>query len=114
MTDSEIISAFHAMWDDFPEPVTMTQRSREMIAVNKAAEKAGLKPGIKCSSIGRPEDHRGCLCNRAIDSGQPIGVHYEDGPFGQAYGYWIPLSVRPEWVLHFSVGRSAAYAKLER
>ncbi len=113
MTDEEIIRAFHAMWDNFPEPVTITQRSREIIAVNTAAEKYGLKPGIKCSSIGKPEDHKGCLCNKAIDSNQAIGVSY-DGPLGRAYGYWIPVSGRPEWILHFSVGRACKYEELKR
>ncbi len=113
MTDSDVISAFHAMWNNFPEPVTITQRSREIIAVNKAAEKVGLKPGIRCSSIGKPEDHKGCLCNRAIDSGQAIGVSYE-GPFGRAYGYWIPVAGRSEWIIHFSVGRSCQYDILKR
>ncbi|MBE6441967.1 MAG: hypothetical protein E7022_06490 [Desulfovibrio desulfuricans] len=113
MTDEEIINAFHAMWDNFPEPVTITQKSREMIAVNKAAENAGLKPGIKCSSIGKPEDHKGCLCNKAIDSGRAIGVSYE-GPFGRACGYWIPVSGRPEWIIHFSAGRACKYEALQR
>ena len=113
MTDSELIGAFHAMWDNFPEPVTITQKSREIIAVNTAAEQFGLKPGIKCSSIGKPEDHKGCLCNKAVDSNQAIGVSYE-GPFGTAYGYWIPVSGRPEWILHFSVGRAVKYGDLQR
>ncbi len=29
MTDQEIINAFDLMWGDFPEPVTITQKSRE-------------------------------------------------------------------------------------
>ncbi|MBQ7618132.1 MAG: hypothetical protein IJS50_04590 [Desulfovibrio sp.] len=113
MTDAEIIAAFHAMWDNFPEPVTITQKSREIIAVNKVAESLGLKAGIKCSSIGKPEDHKGCLCNKAIEAEKGIGVSY-DGPYGRAYGYWIPISGRPEWVLHFSVGRFCEYDALKR
>lgn len=113
MTDEEILNAFHAMWDNFPEPVTITQRSREIIAVNTAAANYGLKAGIKCSSIGKPEDHKGCLCNKAIDSKQGIGVSYE-GPLGRAYGFWIPIAGRPEWVLHFSVGRTVQYDTLKR
>lgn len=35
MADQEVIHAFHIMWDNFPEPVTITQRSREIIAVKK-------------------------------------------------------------------------------
>ena len=67
MSDQEIIQAFHLMWDDFPEPVMITQKSREIVALNKKAESFGLKIGIKCSSIGKPEDHKGCLLNRAVD-----------------------------------------------
>ncbi|MBR3721832.1 MAG: hypothetical protein IKN12_03620 [Selenomonadaceae bacterium] len=113
MTDEEIIRAFHSMWDNFPEPVTITQRSREMVAVNKKAAELGLTPGVKCSSIGKPEDHKGCLCNQAIDSKETIGVQYE-GPLGRAYGYWMPIPEKPEWVIHFSVGRIAEYQKLNR
>ncbi|MCR4667352.1 MAG: hypothetical protein K5657_08695 [Desulfovibrio sp.] len=113
MTDEEVLSAFHAMWDNFPEPVTITQKSREIVAVNKAAADLGLKAGIKCSSIGKPEDHKGCLCNRAIDTCTGIGVSYE-GPFGRTYGFWIPISGRPDWVLHYSVGRTVNYDSLKR
>ena len=47
MTDQEVINAFHIMWDNFPEPVTITQRSREIIAVNAKAAELGLKAGHK-------------------------------------------------------------------
>ena len=80
MTNEEIIRAFHVMWDRFPEPVMITQMSREIIAVNKKAEELGLKTGIKCSSIVKPENHKGCLCNRAVDSGKPVYITY-DGAF---------------------------------
>ena len=43
-----------------PEGVVITQKSCEIVAVNKAAEKFGLTAGIKCSSIGKPSDHKGC------------------------------------------------------
>lgn len=45
MTDEEIIRAFHLMYDNFPEPVMITQKSREMIAVNKKAASFGLTRG---------------------------------------------------------------------
>ena len=63
MSNEEIIRAFHLMWDNFPEAVMITQKSREVVAVNKKAAEFGLKPGIKCSSIGKPENHKGCQCN---------------------------------------------------
>ncbi len=108
MTDEELIHAFHVMWDGFPEAVTITQKSRVMIAVNKKAAEFGLKPGIKCSSIGSPEQHKGCLCNRAADSKKTVAITYE-GPFGKSYGYWIPIEERPEWIIHFGVGSTFAY-----
>ena len=103
MTDNEIIAAFHAMWDNFPEGVVITQKSREIVAVNKAAAKYGLTAGIKCSSIGKPENHKGCQCDKAVETGEPQICTYE-GQFGKAYGYWIPIPEKPEWIIHFGVG----------
>ncbi len=102
MTDEEIIRAFHLMWDNFPEPVMITQKSREMIAVNVKAAEMGLKAGIKCSSIGKPENHK------AVDSGKPIYITYQ-GAFGKAFGYWIPIPEKPEWIIHFGVGGTFEY-----
>ena len=93
MTDEEIIRAFHLMWDNFPEPVMITQKSREMVALNKKAASFGLAVGVKCSSIGAP-----------------VYVTYE-GPFGKSYGYWLPIPEKPEWVIHFGVGSTFDYEK---
>lgn len=108
MKDEELIQAFHVMWNDFPEAVMIIKKDREIIAVNSKAADFGLKPGMKCSSLGSPEQHKGCLCNRAADSKQTVAITYQ-GPFGKAYGYWIPISERPEWIIHFGVGSTFAY-----
>ncbi len=113
MSNEEIIRAFHLMWDNFPEAVMITQKSREIIAVNNKAAEFGLKPGIKCSSIGKPENHKGCQCNQAVDTGEPVFCTYE-GNFGKAYGFWIPISEKPEWVIHFGVGYAFEYPKISR
>ena len=113
MSNEDIIRAFHLMWDNFPEAVTITQKSREIVAVNKKAAELGLQPGVKCSSIGKPENHRGCKCNKAVDTGEPQICTYE-GNFGKAYGYWIPIPEKPEWVIHFGVGYAFEYPKIDR
>lgn len=113
MTSEEIIQAFHSMWDNFPEAVMITQKSREIIAVNKKAAEFGLAPGIKCSSVGKPENHKGCQCNAACDTGEPVFCTYE-GNFGKAYGYWIPIPEKPEWIIHFGVGHAFEYPKIDR
>ena len=108
MTDDEIIAGFHALFDNFPEPVMITQKSRVIIAVNKKASEYGLVPGNRCADLGKPEHHRGCRLNIAADTGKPVCISY-DGPFGRAYGYWIPVTERPQWMLHFGVGSTFAY-----
>ena len=113
MSNEEIIRAFHLMWDNFPEAVMITQKSREIIAVNKKAAEFGLAPGIKCSSIGNPENHKGCQCNAACDTGEAQFVTYE-GNFGKAFGYWIPIPDKPEWIIHFGVGYAFEYKKISR
>ncbi|MBQ7515760.1 MAG: hypothetical protein IJS96_05710 [Schwartzia sp.] len=109
MTDEEIIRAFHCMWDGFPEPIMMIKKSREIVAANPKAEALGIKVGTKCSSYGKPEQHKGCRANEAADEKKTIAITYP-GPFGKdAYGYWIPLPEKPEWMLHFSIGYSMKY-----
>lgn len=108
MTDEELIKAFHAMWGNFPEAVMITQKSREIVAMNKACAKSGLQVGMKCSSVGKPENHKGCLCNKAVDSGEAVYMTYE-GAFGKAFGYWIPVEGKPEWIIHFGVGHQFEY-----
>lgn len=113
MSNEEIIRAFHLMWDNFPEAVMITQKSREIVALNKKAAEYGLQVGVKCSSIGKPENHKGCLCNQAVDTGEPVFITYE-GAFGKAYGYWIPIPEKPEWIIHFGVGHAFEYKKIDR
>ncbi len=113
MSNEEILKAFHLMWDNFPEAVMITQKSREIVAVNKKAAEFGLKAGIKCSTIGKPENHKGCQCNAACDTGEAQFVTYE-GKFGKAYGYWIPIPEKPEWIIHFGVGHAFEYKKINR
>ena len=113
MTDEEIIRAFHAMWDNFPEPVSITQVSREIVAVNKVSESLGITPGMKCSQIGDPAAHRGCRLNEAVSEQKTIAVTYEV-PTGKAFAFWVPIAEHPGWVLHFNVGRRAVYEELKR
>jgi len=51
--------------------------------------------------------------NEAVDKNQPVYITY-DGAFGVAFGYWIPISAKPEWVIHFGVGGNFRYEKMER
>ena len=109
MDNQTVIDAFHMMWDNFPEPVMLIQKSRQIYAVNKKAASMGLNTEMKCSQIGT-KPHRGCLCNKAADEKKAVYITYET-PLGQAYGYWIPVAGHEEYLLHFGVGYTFEYPK---
>lgn len=111
-----VIEAFHLMWDNFPTPVSLAHKSREVVAVNKAWEKLGiLKPGMNCAKIYTPDMHRDCLANQALASGEAAFVTAESGGW-ERIKFWLPLDGFPEFFVHFSIGspetfRQAAPAK---
>ncbi|MBQ9874650.1 MAG: hypothetical protein IJM30_09315 [Thermoguttaceae bacterium] len=108
MTEEQIIEAFRAMWDFFPEPVMLIKKNREIIALNRKCAESGMKPGERCSSYGSPQQHKGCRCNEAVDEKKAVAVTYPS-PFGKAFGYWIPVATKPEWIIHFGVGANFEY-----
>lgn len=110
MTEAEVIGAFHAMWDNFPESVMLIKKSREIFGVNKKAASLGLKEGVgmKCSQIGSPENHKGCMCNEAADEKKAVYIQYQT-KFGRALGYWIPVAGAEEYLIHFGAGGTFEY-----
>lgn len=108
MTDEKVIEAFQMMWGNFPEPVMLVHKSRDILAINEACRKAGGRPGIKCSSIGEPGRHRGCLANQALASQQATYAKGEAN--GKAFiGYWLPVAGHPEIYVHLGVGTMIDY-----
>lgn len=108
MKDEKVIEAFQMMWGNFPDPVMLVHKSREILAVNEACSKAGGVSGIKCSSIGGPERHRGCLANQALASQQATYCKRESN--GRSIiGYWLPLVGYPEIYVHLGVGTMIDY-----
>ncbi|SFL93599.1 hypothetical protein [Pelosinus propionicus] len=108
MIDSKVIEAFHLMWGNFPEPVQLTHKNREIIALNAACQKFGRTEGMKCSTHGAPEAHKGCLANQALDTQQPT---FKKIKFGEReiITYWLPIEGYPELFIHFSVGVTTDY-----
>ena len=105
----KVIEAFHMMWGNFPEPVTLVHKSFYVMALNKACAKSGvLEPGMKCNKIGRPQDHAGCLAQKAITSGQTMYCYNRRDDRDQI-GYWIPLDEYPEFYVHFGIGQTIDY-----
>ncbi len=97
----EVLNAFHLMWGNFPEGVSLVHKSRQVMAVNKAMEKMGVvRPGMNCAKVGSPEAHKGCLANKFV----PLPL-----PGRDAVSFWIPLGEYPDFFLHFSVGLRIDY-----
>ncbi|WP_371373248.1 hypothetical protein [Sporomusa aerivorans] len=108
MIDDKIIEAFHLMWGNFPEPVMLVHKTREILAVNEACRLVGGTAGIKCSSIGSPERHKRCLANQALASQQ---ASYSKGESNgkTVIGYWIPVTGQPDIYVHLGVGTTIDY-----
>ena len=103
----EVIAAFHAMWDNFPEPVSLVHKSREVIALNKAHY---LKPGIYCAKTGKNGPHMRCQANKALAEKQAIGVISHDPASKRTtIIYWVPLEEYPDYFIHFSVRLAIDY-----
>ncbi len=107
---ASVIDAFQLMWGNFPEPVSLVHKSRNVVAVNKWHQKAGyLTPGMNCAKLGAPGSHKGCLGNKALASGEAT-YSYNEKPDGTGVtAFWIPLDGYPELFVHFGVGISLNY-----
>lgn len=106
---SEIIDAFHTMWDNFPEPVSLVHKSRTVMAINKALKKMEyLQPGMNCSKTGAPGAHKGCLANKALATKQAVysATKHNDKDI---IAYWLPLDEYPDFFVHFGVGVTIDY-----
>ena len=108
MLDAKVRDAFHLMWGNFPEPVMLVHKNREILAVNEACKKSGGIEGIKCTSIGTPEQHKGCLANAALASGQATYVKNESNG-KSVIAYWVPLADQSDIYVHFGIGRTIDY-----
>jgi hypothetical protein len=106
--DSKVIDAFHLMWGNFPEPVMLVHKSRDILAVNEACSKLGGVVGIKCASIGAPEQHKGCLANQALASRRATYSKNESN--GKTIiGFWVPVADSSDIYVHFGIGTTIDY-----
>ena len=94
-----LIRAFHLTWDGFPGPARLIDKGNHVLAVNQAAEAAGLAAGQICAKIGAPESHKGCKKALALSSQKA----QMDRPIENKIRAWLPIEGYPDLVVHFSV-----------
>jgi hypothetical protein len=100
----EVIASFHLMWGNFPEPVLLILKNREIVAINKVSEESGIKVGTKCSDMQPPQRHQGCRSNEAFETRKAVG-----NKRGMVYALWVPIDGYPEYLVHFPVGAMGQY-----
>lgn len=108
MIDSNIIDAFHLMWGNFPEPVCLINKNREILAVNDASRKVGREPGVRCIDFGTPEQHKNCLANKALASQKTTYSKSKAGD-KEIIGYWVTVPGHPDIYVHFGIGVTIDY-----
>lgn len=105
-----ISESFRMMWDNFPQPVLLLQKSRKIIDANQAARNLGVFSGVQCRDISPyPEKCKNnCLADKALVSGTTERTVNRQGDKISAT-YWIPLtSVEDGLYLHFVIDLPAA------
>lgn len=99
MTDQELISQFHAMWDGFPGLARLIDEHHKVLAANPVAEDRGFVEGAVCTKVGSPEIHRACKLSHLFKDGEAVTDHeIEDRIRG-----WMPVAGRPDVCIHFAV-----------
>ena len=103
--EKDVLDAFEKMWGLFPAPVMLIHATREIVAVNDAAEELNISKGMLCHSL-YPSDKPcpGCLANKALKNGKAerrCGKDKRNGYFMD--GYWIPVRGEKDLYVHFGV-----------
>ena len=98
-----VLDAFDKMWGLFPAPVMLIHATREIVAVNSAAEELNISKGMLCHSL-YPSDKPcpGCLANKALKSGKAQRRSDKDKRSGRFLdGYWVPVRGEDDLYVHF-------------
>ena len=112
--NSEIMNAFHLMWDAFPSPAALLRKDRTVLACNPAAIAIGYRQGARCfQTFGDKGVHKHCRANEALRDGvAQRSVVYS--PARQTVGdsYWLPVPGEKDVFVH-TVINITPYAKPE-
>jgi hypothetical protein len=109
--DDKLLKAFHLMYDNFPEPVQLTHKSKKILAVNPAGLASGKEVGLFCSKLGPPESHKICLAHKALreNTSKWVAVTKQTTPPRKFVAFWLPVEGYPDFYVHFSCGNKIDY-----
>ena len=99
MTDEELVSQFHTMWDGFPGLARLIDANHNVLAANPVAIEKGFTNGALCVKVGSPEIHRQCKLTCFFKEGKPITDHVL---MDRVRG-WMPVAGSDDVCVHFAV-----------
>ena len=99
----ETITSFKAMWNLHPGIVLLLNKDRNILATNKAGEKMGISPEMKCYSLGGGSNIcAGCKGNASLHKGVGMNkVAYSEVMKQCIDSYWIPVEGEEGVFVHF-------------
>ena len=100
---SDYREAFRKMWGNYPTPVYLVNRARDLVAVNTAAEEMGAGKIEKCYHLNNSNRVcPNCQGNKCLKE-QRAYVTNEFNEKCQQFisGYWIPVADEPDLFVHF-------------
>jgi hypothetical protein len=99
MTDDELVTRFHEMWDGFPGLARLIDSHHTVIASNPIAQQRGFAEGAMCAKVGGPELHANCKLGAFFKNGEAVTDHVLDDRIRG----WMPVEGRPDVCIHFAV-----------
>ena len=110
---TELVTAFHWMWDAFPTHAMLVTRDRTIQACNHAAAARGLRPGMKCFQLSADRIHKHCKANAALEEGAgQQTVVYSQVTKRVNNSFWLPIEGEKDLFVHVVIDISS-YAKPE-
>jgi len=111
--NSDVLNAFHLMWDLFPATVLLVTRDRTVRACNQSATERGFRLGMKCFQLSSNGVHKHCKANAALDEGTAQRtVVYSPATQKVNNSYWLPIKGEKNLFVHVVIDITP-YAKPE-
>ncbi len=109
MSPENALSAFHSMWDLFPEPVMLLHRNRTILATNDLGRRFGIPVGGRCHQLNPDAGDlhcRQCRANEALRTGQAVTSPSEKNGMPLT-AFWIPVQGEADLYIHFGIRTKA-------
>ncbi len=101
IVEEKLAEAFHLLYDSFPGVAQLNHKPKRIVAVNPAARAFGRQEGMICSQHGSPDQHKGCLAEKALQEGQSVCMP----PMADGTGltvFWLPIEGYSDYYIHFA------------